>query len=238
VGGADPGARPRSLAGRRPARAAGGAGADRSERPDSGLHRRTLRLKDHVAADPAAERLARNLLAHVAGAGEIGGDGLLARVRRGKGVAIFCRFYPAGLDADTIAYQRLTRWRMVRTIAQLANNLGAAMETDGSFFAPVDPVADDITLALPAATAPGQHVDPGLRPEVEALLAATVDDSAWASEAVPGGIAIFTDADGEAVLRRTGALRRSRSGAAPALDRAGQASGLVPSRLPRGPCAR
>ncbi|EGK87987.1 beta-galactosidase [Microcoleus vaginatus PCC 9802] len=66
--------------------------------------------------------------------GEIGADGLLSRVKVGKGVAIFSQIEPDSLNADTKTYLRFTRWRQTRANAQILANLGASFKADGSVF--------------------------------------------------------------------------------------------------------
>jgi len=66
--------------------------------------------------------------------GEIGADGLLSRVKVGKGVAIFSQIEPDSLNADTKTYLRFTRWRQTRANAQILANLGASFNADGSVF--------------------------------------------------------------------------------------------------------
>ena len=66
--------------------------------------------------------------------GEIGADGLLSRVKVGKGVAIFSQIEPDSLNADTKTYLRFTRWRQTRANAQILANLGASFKVDGSVF--------------------------------------------------------------------------------------------------------
>jgi beta-galactosidase len=61
---------------------------------------------------------------------EIGADGLLGRLRMGKGVAVLCQLNPNQFEADTATYFRLTRWRQTRALAQLLANLGATFSAD------------------------------------------------------------------------------------------------------------
>jgi len=66
--------------------------------------------------------------------GEMGADGLLSRVKVGKGVAIFSQIEPDSLNADTKTYLRFTRWRQTRANAQILANLGASFKADGAVF--------------------------------------------------------------------------------------------------------
>lgn len=61
---------------------------------------------------------------------EVGADGLLGRLRVGKGVALFCQIDPDQLQADTKTYFRFTRWRQTRVLSQLLANLGATFAGD------------------------------------------------------------------------------------------------------------
>lgn len=65
---------------------------------------------------------------------EIGADGLVGRLRVGKGTAVFCQLDPDALDADRQTFFRYTRWRQTRAIAQLLANLGATFADDGIIF--------------------------------------------------------------------------------------------------------
>jgi len=66
----------------------------------------------------------------VKGGAEVGAEGLLGRVREGKGVAVFCQMDPERLEAESKTYFRLTRWRQTRALAQLLANLGASFKAD------------------------------------------------------------------------------------------------------------
>lgn len=68
----------------------------------------------------------------VKGGAEVGAEGLLRRVREGKGVAVFCQMDPDRLEADSKTYFRLTRWRQTRALSQLLANLGASFKADES----------------------------------------------------------------------------------------------------------
>ncbi len=61
---------------------------------------------------------------------EVGADGLLGRLRRGKGVVLFSQLDPDQFQAETATYFRLTRWRQTRALAQLLANLGAVFSSD------------------------------------------------------------------------------------------------------------
>ncbi|MBV9468795.1 MAG: hypothetical protein JOZ57_06080, partial [Abitibacteriaceae bacterium] len=61
---------------------------------------------------------------------DVGADGLLGRIRQGKGVALFAQLAPDRLEADSKTYFRLTRWRQTRALSQLLANLGASFASD------------------------------------------------------------------------------------------------------------
>ena len=151
------------------------------------------------------------------GATLTGADGQLAEVRHGAGVAVFFQLDAAALAADRLSYNRLTRWRWTRALAQIAANLGAECEGDRRLFTltpPPDRIALDgtwkavLTLPLPAvgAAAP-RHPDPGLSDRARALVARDADERGMQEVAVSkewesyGGP--WAEADGEAVFRRT-----------------------------------
>ncbi|MCX7967126.1 MAG: carbohydrate binding domain-containing protein [Armatimonadetes bacterium] len=62
--------------------------------------------------------------------GEIGANGLLGRVKIGKGVAILISLTPEMLLTKERTYLRFSAWRLTRTLSQLLANLGASFETD------------------------------------------------------------------------------------------------------------
>jgi beta-galactosidase len=87
---------------------------------------------------------------------EIAADGLLARVKIGEGVAVFCQTDPAALTADQTTYERRTRWRWTRTIAQIAANLGASLEQNSAIFTTALPLDSDSDTIAPR---PAYHPD-------------------------------------------------------------------------------
>lgn len=70
------------------------------------------------------------------GSSEVAGDGLFARHAEGKGVALCAQLDPAWLNADQQTYNRYTRWRQTRALAQILANLGGSFENDGRIFTP------------------------------------------------------------------------------------------------------
>jgi beta-galactosidase len=148
------------------------------------------------------------------GGGEIGADGMLARVVIGKGVAILSQFDPRTLHADEKTYLRYTRWRQTRVLAQLLANLGAAFQQDATIFK-----SDNRLMALPLAgewrarqivvlpSSPAENKPKNVfSKEAKAAILAETDDD-WQTVKVPGDWERFggtwADADGEAVFRKT-----------------------------------
>ncbi len=62
--------------------------------------------------------------------GEIGANGLLARLRIGDGVIVLVSVTPEMLNATKRTYLRYSAWRLTRTLCQLLTNLGATFEMD------------------------------------------------------------------------------------------------------------
>lgn len=147
---------------------------------------------------------------------EIAAGGLLARVKIGEGVAIFCQADPAALTADKTTYERRTRWRWTRTLAQIAANLGASLEQDASVFAQSVPT-EKLTFVklggadwkvLPTSLVPAREEgisDPGISAKAKAAVALNADTASWTSVTMPttldtlGGI--WSANDGEMVFR-------------------------------------
>lgn len=149
---------------------------------------------------------------------EIAADGLLARVKIGEGVAIFCQADPAVLTADKTTYERRTRWRWTRTLAQLAANLGATLEQDTLAFAQSKPTEklSFVNLGgtdwkvLPTGLVPAREEgisDPGISAAAKAAVATDADTTSWTSVTMPttldklGGN--WAASDGEMVFQGT-----------------------------------
>jgi hypothetical protein len=151
------------------------------------------------------------------GADAVGADGLLAEVRRGEGVAVFCQLDPALLAADRLAWNRLTRWRWTRALVQIAGNLGVACVGDDRLLRPIAPperlsLAGGWKAALTAPLPAAGEKDPrpkdaGPSARALALVAPDADEAGMQPVAVSkewesyGGA--WLNADGEAVFRRT-----------------------------------
>jgi hypothetical protein len=128
---------------------------------------------------------------------------------------VFCQLDTTLLDADTIAYNRLTRWRWTRALSQLAGNLGIACLGDDRLVHPILP-PDRIALTgrwKAALTAPLPEIgasdpkpkDAGPSPAALALVAAQADEKAMQEVSVPGPWENYGRnwQDGEGVFRRT-----------------------------------
>lgn len=61
--------------------------------------------------------------------------GIWAVYRHGKGAAFMASLLPDEFDLDKQPYLKYTSWRMYRTFSQLAGNLGAKFDFDGTLFA-------------------------------------------------------------------------------------------------------
>lgn len=143
--------------------------------------------------------------------GEVGADGLLARVVVGPGQVIHSQIDPDALPADTATYFRFTRWRQTRALSQLLANLGATFGSDTEFFDPSLrsatrlPLDGDfkvlVTQTLPSATSITQTDDPGITPAARAAVAPNYDDAPLPSTPAKQ-IEAFDAADGEAVFRQ------------------------------------
>lgn len=149
--------------------------------------------------------------------GMVAADGLLARQTLGRGVAVYLQLDPARLDADTRTYNRYTRWRHTRAIAQVLANLGATFDNDARFFNPIDLDRFQVPLAgtwqakwvnrLDDPTGTAEHEDPGMSPAALALLQPEADLTGFTPMPIPGGWddlgPHWAQANGEAVIRRT-----------------------------------
>jgi len=146
---------------------------------------------------------------------EIAADGLLARVKIGEGVAIFCQADPAALTADQTTFERRTRWRWTHTLAQIAANLGASLDQDASVFAQSAPEGNLTSVklggthwkVLPTGLVPADEglSDPGISAAAKAAVATNADTTSWTSLTMPttletlGGT--WSTSDGEMVFR-------------------------------------
>jgi beta-galactosidase len=81
--------------------------------------------------------------AWLAQGGEVGADGLLARVALGTGAMIVCQVDPTLLPADEKTYFRFTRWRQTRALCQLLANGGGTFAADANLLRPEGAPAGD-----------------------------------------------------------------------------------------------
>jgi beta-galactosidase len=91
----------------------------------------------HWRADvdvPVLQSLPDVEAAGVHGQSSIAADGLLGRIKLGKGAALFCQIAPDRLDADAKTYLRLTRWRQTHALCQILSNMGASFRQDARLF--------------------------------------------------------------------------------------------------------
>jgi beta-galactosidase len=72
--------------------------------------------------------------AGAAGQAQTALGGAVARLARGKGVAVVWQLDPATLDAVSKTYYRFTSWRLTRSVAQIAANLGGQFVLDAEPF--------------------------------------------------------------------------------------------------------
>lgn len=128
---------------------------------------------------------------------EVGAEGLLGRLRAGKGVAIAYQLTPDALGAKQKTYLRFSAWRVRRTLAQLLTNLGAEFARDGRCLdfranlgsVPI-PLAGEwlyrIEAKLPAATDPNVRTqDPGNQGEAARWHRPDTDPAEWRTCRLP-----------------------------------------------------
>jgi beta-galactosidase len=146
---------------------------------------------------------------------EVGAGGQLGRLRIGRGSVVFAQIDPAALDADRQTFNRLTRWRQTRALAQVLANTGAAFAADRRVLAPRGGSNRRVSLAgtwqarmtLQRDPSPGPdraHADPGISEAARSLVAAEVSaETGLRPVDLPvmfGELGVF---DGEVVFRRT-----------------------------------
>lgn len=132
--------------------------------------------------------------------------GLLARVAKGRGVALFCQADPAVLDLNQKAYFRFTNWRMMRTLTQLFANLGGTLVADRRIFpgATEDPIPLSgkwkvvWTTKSPTASKTNESATETARK----YLSGSGDEAAMEEVSVPGVWARAKEGFGEVVFLR------------------------------------
>ncbi len=141
---------------------------------------------------------------------EIGADGLLGRKKVGESAVLYVQLDPAELQADALQYNRYTRWRQNRAIANLLANQGVAFAGDANVFLANPP---SVSLAglwkakavhkLDPVSPKNGHEDPGVSAEALALVATALDDSKWEDYEPTTSWPGFEEVDGDAVFRYT-----------------------------------
>jgi len=144
----------------------------------------------------------------VSGPARIGAGGLLARLRVGRGTAIFVQLTPDMLDYKKKTYLRYSGWRLTRTIAQLLANMGGEFVMDkrsfdfaGRIRSPFDPVVLNglwkakKEVGLPPAPSPNKPVsDPGNKGFAMGWASPDHSTSNWIDIELPGYIEERVDA--------------------------------------------
>lgn len=141
---------------------------------------------------------------------EVAGDGLLARLSIGRGVAVACQNDPGSLNADEKTYYRFTRWRQTRTLCQLLANLGAEFKADEDALLfqaqPGQSLAGTWswkqTLTLPSADLAKAHEEPKPEAAVMEMVLPSHDDRNWPTLPMPMMLPSLVASDGQVVLRR------------------------------------
>ena len=150
--------------------------------------------------------------------GEVGADGLLARLRLGQGVAVFCQIDPGRFDTKKETFFRYTRWRQTRALAQIIANLGGTFAMDRRVFHPMTDAERRLSLAgtwqaalvtklEPSPSIDKPHPDPGMSELAKGLLAGTTPDGRWTTMALPAyweqAKPGWPEVDGEALFQKT-----------------------------------
>jgi beta-galactosidase len=147
-------------------------------------------------------------------------NGLLGRKNLGKGEVVFCQIDPNRFHADTLTYNRFTRWRANRAVVQVLANLGASFKCDENIFKEEKIEINSIdldktiwkskmTLKLPAVKdLADKYKDPGMSNEAIQLVKTDADETGMIDVNVPNTPidVIYNDLqanDGEAVFRKT-----------------------------------
>jgi beta-galactosidase len=155
--------------------------------------------------------------------------GLLGEKQIGKGQIVYCQLNPDGFNADTLTYNRYTRWRQTRAFTQILSNMGASFTTDGHIFKEekkeVYSIDLDktiwkakITLALPAVKdVANKHQDPGISKAALELVKPDADETDMLTTTVPNTASdkiynYLQSNDGEAVFRKTIDIPASMAG--------------------------
>jgi beta-galactosidase len=147
---------------------------------------------------------------------EIGGDGLLARQKVGKGVIVWSQMGPDVLPADAIRYYRFSRWRQTRALSQLLSNLGASFKQDSRLVQMLEQPPQtwmlagtwDAQLTKMVKESPRRewNGDPGISDLAKTLVGANAPATGWEKVNLPGYMESFGPkwqfVDGEVVYRK------------------------------------
>jgi len=147
-------------------------------------------------------------------------NGLLGSKKIGKGAMVFCQIDPNRFNADSLTYNRYTRWRANRALVQILTNLGASFSCDQNIFKEEEKEIYSIdldktlwkakmTLELPSVKElVDKHKDTGITKEALQLVKINADETSMMEINVPNTPidAIYNQLqskDGEAVFRKT-----------------------------------
>ncbi|MCX7847886.1 MAG: hypothetical protein N2595_07655, partial [bacterium] len=147
---------------------------------------------------------------------EVGADGLLGRVKQGRGSIIFCQVDPRWLPAEEKTYFRFTRWRQTRALCQLLANVGATFVQDERFMRLLERPDHsvmlaglwDVQLTDPQVESARREwrSDRGISRRARELIEAGVGGEGWEQKGVPAYMESYgphwASADGEAVFRK------------------------------------
>jgi beta-galactosidase len=132
--------------------------------------------------------------------------GLLARVAKGRGVALFCQADPAVLDLNQKAYFRFTSWRMMRTLTQLFSNLGGTLVADRRIFpgATEDPISlsGKWKAAWTSKSPSASKTHETASEAAQKYLGGSGDEAAMEEVSIPGKWSGAADGLGEVVFLR------------------------------------
>jgi beta-galactosidase len=147
---------------------------------------------------------------------EIGGDGMLARHKIGKGVVVWSQMGPDVLPADALRYYRFSRWRQTRALSQILSNLGATFKQDTRLVQMLQqpphawmlagPWAAQLTVSRKESPTRQWQPDPGISELAKSLIAVDAPKAGWEKVHLPGYMESFGPkwrfVDGEVVYRK------------------------------------
>ncbi len=155
--------------------------------------------------------------------------GLLGEKQIGKGQLVYCQLNPNRFNADSLTYNRYTRWRQTRAFTQILSNMGASFVCDSNIFREEKKEVYSIdldktvwkakmTLTLPAVKdVADKYKDPGISPAALELLKTDADETGMINTNIPLTPAdeLYNNLqsnDGEAVFRKTITLPDNMAG--------------------------